>query len=574
MERFRISNNRESLPITFSQIVPEPVVETAVNLANESIPVVQTRPKRRLAPDSSIDVGNIIQTGPRTSNLRSKRTRAVVDSNVDDEGTETEDGLSETNDSQSTNDVIESAPEPPNQHADNITIPTSPLTSPARISLNLNTTESDEPPEFRTARQILQSSMLQSVSPERPVSEIPAIEAANLSNEYIYQSMTSQEKSEADRAMAYLETFRLFELKAVLAAVGLPISGRKRAQIIRIQDTYHRNPDVRVLLRDKINEMHNRMMNVFMTGNRTSSPLPGVPEIVTTMPMADCVITTDQDPFSQEMKTIGQWKLKNSHHFGPASDDIDFALENTDLELLRSADPLYKLALSCYRQKSLSKIQYPNFCRVNCNNNPLKVLLVNQIHEQSNGSNTGVAVDISQFVTSNSVMVRFNWNGDVNVYIVIIKLLRNKTDLEMLIHLKSQPLSKESILEDRFNTIFSQDDIVSVGETISLKDPVTLSRIKNPIRSKKCKHIQCFDAGTFITMNRAKGRWECPVCNSKVQWSELILDGYFKDILENTSMDCESVLVDPSGSWTVSEQQDNKNGTANNSSSEDQSRIF
>jgi E3 SUMO-protein ligase PIAS1 len=111
--------------------------------------------------------------------------------------------------------------------------------------------------------------------------------------------------------------------------------------------------------------------------------------------------------------------------------------------------------------------------------------------------------------------------------------------------------AKEKMLEHQFKKKVEADDLIAGPEIVSLRDPITRSRIKTPIKSQKCKHIQCFDGETYVLMNQTKPKWECPVCNSKIIFGELIFDGYFDDILKNTNEDCDSVQIMERGDWNV-----------------------
>jgi E3 SUMO-protein ligase PIAS1 len=70
------------------------------------------------------------------------------------------------------------------------------------------------------------------------------------------------------------------------------------------------------------------------------------------------------------------------------------------------------------------------------------------------------------------------------------------------------------------------DDLVATSDKISLKDSVVLCRIKTPIKSSLCKHIQCFDADIYFTMNRQTPAWDCAVCNKHITFESLAIDGY------------------------------------------------
>ncbi|KAG0378144.1 SUMO ligase siz1 [Mortierella sp. AD032] len=77
------------------------------------------------------------------------------------------------------------------------------------------------------------------------------------------------------------------------------------------------------------------------------------------------------------------------------------------------------------------------------------------------------------------------------------------------------------------------DEIMELSSTLSLKCP-------------------CFDAFTFLSINERVHRWICPVCNRIMDsWDEIIVDGYYTDILESTPKGLENVNVSPDGKWDV-----------------------
>lgn len=60
--------------------------------------------------------------------------------------------------------------------------------------------------------------------------------------------------------------------------------------------------------------------------------------------------------------------------------------------------------------------------------------------------------------------------------------------------------------------------------------------------------MQCFDAITFLSMNEQTPTWTCPVCNQKINSiQDLVIDGYFDDILSTVDGDVHSVRIDSDG---------------------------
>ncbi|KAG0053758.1 SUMO ligase siz1 [Gryganskiella cystojenkinii] len=112
-------------------------------------------------------------------------------------------------------------------------------------------------------------------------------------------------------------------------------------------------------------------------------------------------------------------------------------------------------------------------------------------------------------------------------------------------------LSKEKMLkmiEDRNK----DDDIMATSSTLSLKCPLGFQRITLPCRSSYCQHLQCFDAYTYFNLNEQTPTWTCPVCSRTMHsWEEIVVDGYFKDILNSTPKNLESVTVRADGQWEI-----------------------
>jgi hypothetical protein len=59
-------------------------------------------------------------------------------------------------------------------------------------------------------------------------------------------------------------------------------------------------------------------------------------------------------------------------------------------------------------------------------------------------------------------------------------------------------------------------------------------RMTLPCRASTCDHLQCFDANLYLKMNEKKAKWLCPVCNKPALYDNLLLDGFFNDVLAST----------------------------------------
>ena len=52
-------------------------------------------------------------------------------------------------------------------------------------------------------------------------------------------------------------------------------------------------------------------------------------------------------------------------------------------------------------------------------------------------------------------------------------------------------------------------------------------------------------------MNERKPTWNCPVCDSKASYSDLLIDGYFQEVLESKDLpeDENDIILEQDGSW-------------------------
>jgi len=102
------------------------------------------------------------------------------------------------------------------------------------------------------------------------------------------------------------------------------------------------------------------------------------------------------------------------------------------------------------------------------------------------------------------------------------------------------------------------------GETVSIRDALTISRIKIPGRGMDCTHIRPFSLPVYMKVNmfgNMKGRWRCPVCANKVKLDRVVVDGYWLHALRNKNLQDEArdqCRVHPDGLISVVIEDDNK----------------
>jgi hypothetical protein len=123
--------------------------------------------------------------------------------------------------------------------------------------------------------------------------------------------------------------------------------------------------------------------------------------------------------------------------------------------------------------------------------------------------------------------------GSDNVSGVAIMLVRPRQlhDLEALV--QSHPMSKIT-KRPEFN---QDDDCAATSTPVQLKDPLSFCRIKIPVKTVKCKHLQCFDLSTFVQYCERNGIWYCPCCPSKPGLSidDVYVDQFFMNMIKDAS---------------------------------------
>lgn len=93
------------------------------------------------------------------------------------------------------------------------------------------------------------------------------------------------------------------------------------------------------------------------------------------------------------------------------------------------------------------------------------------------------------------------------------------------------------------------EDIVVATSSLSLRCPLTYARMKQPVRSIYCDHIQCFDGPSFLSMQQRIPLWQCPVCSAYIDQHSLAVSDYITEILKSTSDSVDSVILNPDGLW-------------------------
>ncbi|XWS48877.1 hypothetical protein CRYUN_Cryun13aG0114300 [Craigia yunnanensis] len=90
-------------------------------------------------------------------------------------------------------------------------------------------------------------------------------------------------------------------------------------------------------------------------------------------------------------------------------------------------------------------------------------------------------------------------------------------------------------------------DIIEGPSLISLKCPISKTRIKTPVKGHTCKHLQCFDFNNYVDINSRRPSWRCPHCNQHVCYTDIRVDQNM--VLKEVAEDVSNVVISAEGSW-------------------------
>ncbi|XP_075168680.1 E3 SUMO-protein ligase Su(var)2-10 isoform X2 [Haematobia irritans] len=163
-------------------------------------------------------------------------------------------------------------------------------------------------------------------------------------------------------------------------------------------------------------------------------------------------------------------------------------------------------------------------------------------------------VKLSPTVT-NTITVQ--WCPDyTRGYCIAVYLVKKLTSAQLLQRMKqkgvkpadyTRALIKEKLTED------ADCEIATTMLKVSLNCPLGKMKMSIPCRASTCSHLQCFDASLYLQMNERKPTWNCPVCDKPAVYDNLVIDGYFQEVLASNLLkpDDTEIQLHKDGSWST-----------------------
>ncbi|KAJ7071082.1 PINIT domain-containing protein [Mycena amicta] len=253
-----------------------------------------------------------------------------------------------------------------------------------------------------------------------------------------------------------------------------------------------------------------------------------------------------------------------------------FTLTNEQVLKLKSNSPKYQLRLFCTSSAFYSPnitsfrptvgpclVEFPPTCEVRVNN----VQVNANLKGLKKKPGTAPPPDLGKYVRTGTspnrvemIYVNSQQPALPKKFYMMVQLVE-VVNVDTLVQdlVKKGYKSSHDIRNEMIAAMTVDDDIVAGSQKMSLKCPLSYMRVNTPCRSRKCAHSQCFDATSWFSVMEQTTTWLCPVCERILDPADLIIDGYFDEILKSSPDSVEDVVVEADGEWHTS---DNKYGSA------------
>jgi len=138
-------------------------------------------------------------------------------------------------------------------------------------------------------------------------------------------------------------------------------------------------------------------------------------------------------------------------------------------------------------------------------------------------------------------------------WVIVLDLVEKLTSDQLLERLVQKGTRESEYTRDIIKKKLNDegDEIATTNLKVTVACPLGKMRMTNPCRPTTCDHLQCFDASLFLMMNEKKPTWQCPVCDSSALYQDLMVDGYFLDVIKAKELPEEEneIILNQDGSW-------------------------
>lgn len=249
--------------------------------------------------------------------------------------------------------------------------------------------------------------------------------------------------------------------------------------------------------------------------------------------------------------------------------NISFRLNEEEVKLLKSSSKI-RLYLFCGINNSFGTtndvpIQFPLRNEIKFN----EVQIKDNVHGLKNKIGTAKPADLTPYINwppkSNLLQIVYAFTKDDHmVYVYIVELVETDELLQKTIN--NPKIVKPATLLYIKQTLKEEEDedLMTTSTVMSLQCPISYSRMKYPVKSIHCRHLQCFDAQWFIESQKQIPTWQCPVCQKTIHIEDLAICEFVQEIINSTNEDVEQVEISQDGSWLIKDDTENHNASSHN----------
>ncbi|KAI8388796.1 PINIT domain-containing protein [Radiomyces spectabilis] len=305
---------------------------------------------------------------------------------------------------------------------------------------------------------------------------------------------------------------------------------------------------------------HEALTNMHANDEARTDPSSLLPKSTLLQSPPSTAIQYKDSPFYEIKEKIAGPKYCPKAVNSRNSASFVFSFNNAQRSLLNEAPaddnrPLYQIRFFCSEHASNFQganlntkhvIEFPGLCEIKVNGH---IIPSSAYRGLKNRPGTVNPLDVTNMIyIDRANQLELTYANTARNFVATVQLVKRHPIASLINLLKEkQWLSKENVLA-KLEAQNADDDIVLDSETISTKCPLGFTRIVTPCRPSACHHIQCFDATNFLSMNEQTPTWSCPVCSRKLEsFQDLVVDGYFADILAKMPNDVERVRIEPDG---------------------------
>ncbi|KAI0166442.1 hypothetical protein GGR57DRAFT_26530 [Xylariaceae sp. FL1272] len=277
-------------------------------------------------------------------------------------------------------------------------------------------------------------------------------------------------------------------------------------------------------------------------------------------------------PFYHIQSRIGDIKTCDAMSQHKNSVPIHFRIsENPNLNCIVN-DKSYRVMVFCSTDnQTVQDIAFPHQAELKVNSDDVKA----NLRGLKGKPGTTRPVDITDLLRvkppSYTNTIEFTYALTNKKFYLALYLCKKVSVEELVAKIKGKKIPKATVISEMTKKA-NDPDVVATSTVLSLKCPLSYTRLRMPCRSTLCNHVQCFDATSYLQLQEQGPQWICPICNKPALFENLAIDDYVKDILENTSGSLEQVTIEPNGQWHKNESNENqrkKTRTSNMSASID-----